>query len=161
MSIDIFYSILNFLIFVFLLAFLLRKKIRAFLLSRKENYITNKEQSQEYYLDSNNKLVSIKDKMNNLETDGKNYLERVAKQSSKDADIVLKKAEAIKEQILLARKRSLDADIRSFSKVIEARMVNKIVNRTETNILDMPVGDITNMYIDEYSESQVSKRLSR
>jgi F0F1-type ATP synthase membrane subunit b/b' len=145
------YSLINFLILLFLLRFLLGKKIKNFLLERRENYISRKAEAQSLYRAYSEKLDAIKLKLASIDEEGKNRLDSVSEKSKKEAALILKKAMNVREQIVLSRQRSMDADIQDFKKLIRSKLVTKILRRTQDRILETSPKGLTDMYIDEYS----------
>ena len=151
-SLYFFYSVLNFMILVFLLRLLLKKKIDKFLLDRKNSYISKKEESQTLYNSSAEELNKIKVKLKNVDLEGKNYLDRTIDQSNREAGLVLKKVMNIRDQIVVSRQRLVNADIKDFKKLVRSRIANKILERTEGKIQTKTPKGLNEMYIDEYSE---------
>lgn len=151
-SLSLIYSIGNFLILVLLLRLFLGKRIKNFLLGRRENYIARKAEAQSLYKTSLEKLEAVRLKLRIIDDEGKSYLDNVLEKSKKEAALNLKKAMNVREQIVLSRQRAMDADTKDLKKLIRLRLVTKVLEKTQDRIRESSPKGLTDMYIEEYSD---------
>jgi F-type H+-transporting ATPase subunit b len=151
-SLNFLYSLINFLILLVLINLFFRKKIKSFLLSRRENYISKKEETQLLYKDAVEKLKKMKKKIETIEKEGEIYLNNISEKTKKEATLILKKAMNVRDRIVASRQKSLEADIKDFKKLIKSRTAIKILKSTENRIKEKSFKGLNEMYIDEYSE---------
>jgi F-type H+-transporting ATPase subunit b len=148
---QVIYFSINFVVFVLVMYWLLRKPISKYLSERKATFISESTEAKTYYDTAFNKLKEIKGKLLDIEKDGDAYIDGAIKQAQEDAGIIILNAKGYSGNMLVGSK---DVIIEEINRARNRRLmdfVHKVVANTKTSAeKDSASKDYNSSYMKDY-----------
>lgn len=148
---QIIYFAINFVIFICVMYWLLRKPVSKFLNDRKNTFINESAEAKAYYDTAFNKLSEIKGKLLDIEKDGEAYMNGAVKQAKEDANIIILNAKAYSGNMLVGSKDVIIEEIKKARNKQVMDFVHKVVAKTKTSAeKDAVSKDYNGLYMKDY-----------
>jgi F-type H+-transporting ATPase subunit b len=148
---QVIYFAINFIIFVIVMYWLLRKPVSKFLRNRKDTFIKESAEAKTYYDTAFNKLNEIKGKLLDVEKDGEKYIDDAVKQAKEEAKIIIVNAKACSGNILTGSKDVIVEEIKRARNRQVINFVHDVVAKTRISAeKDAVSKDYNGLYMKDY-----------
>lgn len=148
---QVIYFAINFVVFVFVMYWLLRKPISKFLSERKNTFISESTEAKTYYDTAFNKLSEIKGKLLDVEKEGETYIDIAVKQAKEDANIIILNAKAYSGNMLTGSKDVIIEEIKKARNKQVMNFVHSVMAKTKISAeKDAASKDYNGLYMKDY-----------
>ena len=148
---ELLYFTINFVIFVLILVFILRKPVLKFLSERKEIFISSNKEAQLSYEQSLGRLDELKVKLSNIEKEGRSYVNDAVKNAKTNADIIIFNASSYSKNVLLGSEELIDEEVKRAKEEKVRDFIVSVVNRTKRSVkAESSSRGYGKIYMDDY-----------
>ncbi|PIR21294.1 MAG: hypothetical protein COV45_00685 [Deltaproteobacteria bacterium CG11_big_fil_rev_8_21_14_0_20_47_16] len=128
---SVYYSIINFTLFVVLMTFVLRKPLKAFLIARRETFEAMLEDAQRSRRDAESKLADYESRMARLESEIAD-LKKIAKdEGEKDRNAIVEQAKGYATKLKLDTQRMINQELRSSKEMLKGTTIDLAIMMAE------------------------------
>jgi F0F1-type ATP synthase membrane subunit b/b' len=154
----IFFTI-NFITFLVLLVFLLKKPLSKYLKERKEIFVNGHIEAEKNYSLALCELNNIKDDIKNIEQKGNARIAEVVAWSKSEADSLVLNSESYSKSMLDGNEEMITEETKRVRDKTIANFIHKVISNTERDVKKgSPQVDYDSIYIKDYFTE--SKRMS-
>ena len=148
---QIVYFTINFVAFIFILYWFLRKPISKYLNNRKSNFIKDSTEAKTYYDTAFNKLNEIKGKLLDIEKEGDSHVDNAIKQAKEEANIIILNAKNRSNNILASSKDLVIEELKRARDRQVMNFVHSVVAKTKVSAKeDATSKDYNDLYMKDY-----------
>ena len=146
----IFFTI-NFIIFITGLVFLLRKPVSNYLKDRKTSFVNGHDDAKKYYDDTLNKLNSFKERVRNIDKEGRDHIEDFVDQARAEAKLITLNAETYSKATLVGMEELIKEETERAKNKEVADFIHSIINKTKNDVKKESLQtDYSGNYIKDY-----------
>lgn len=146
----VFFTI-NFIIFVTVLLFLLKKPISKYLTDRKTAFVNGNVEAKTAHDNAIHLLNKIKQDIKDLEKDGRDHLEEVVDNAKLEAKQIIANTEAYSKSMLLGTEEMVKEELETAKNKEVTNFIHNIITKTKSDVKSKASSvDYDSIYIKDY-----------
>lgn len=142
------YMTINFVVFLVIMFFLLKKPLVSFLIKRRATFIDSSKKSEEIFANAKAKMDETNYKMKRINIEGNDFINQSVATAENNARNMISEAERYAKYSVEEAKRIVEAEERSAQNKIKNDFISMIIEDSRDELITGVDNNAMNKYID-------------